>query len=153
MEFALSFYRQGATTSIPYPAGDVAVPGLGFCMPFHTNNGWLYCRSAVADPSLSYFSGVSQKGECDPIANPAPQTDAINGWLLLNGRGAQMTGVTTTNLMLYGQYGNHMSGWRVCPGSPLSVTHYELVRRTRADMTVSNFQLPANSGYGLAVGR
>jgi len=30
----------------------------------------------------------------------------------------------------------------MCPGSPMSFTEYRLVGRTRAEMTVLNFQIP-----------
>jgi hypothetical protein len=141
VEFAVSVYRAEKATTIPYPARDTAVPGIGFCMPFHKENAALYCRSAVTDAPLTYAQALWRTGNCQRPGGSVADTQPESDWIHQGGVGLPFDSVRASIfLMRPGEA--HSGRWQVCPGSPLTLTQYELANRTRAEMTVPNFQIP-----------
>jgi hypothetical protein len=142
--FAVTRYQAESVTSGTYPAGDAAVPGVGFCAQ-ESRSSYLFCRSALRQPSLAYATTVWSSVSCSETAPPEATTRG-GGWIEPN----RDPNFGTSPVWIYGwlfnrddeEYGRH-ARWHICPGSPLEVTQYHLVDRTRTDLTLPNFTLPA----------
>jgi hypothetical protein len=159
VEFAVSQYQAGTVTKMPLPAeAAVPVPGLGICAWQAWGASGLQCRSAVHEPGLAYVETVWTRGTCDtPEATATPETSKAYSWFEPNSAYAayrtplwmdfRLTAVRTTFLWFRNLEGDDRSDrevrWQICPGSPMTVTQFGLVDRTRADLTVTNFVLPA----------
>jgi hypothetical protein len=145
VEFALSRYQAGTVTQMAFPAGDVAVPGIGFCEVQRWQLTALQCRSAINQPSLMYIASTWWKGACE---DAAPSADAVHegySWFEPEGFDFYMLSVRTPFMWFRssGSEDEPARGWHICPGTPLTLTQYHLVDRTRAELTLPGFVLPA----------
>ena len=143
LELAVSTYRVLRTMTIPYPARDTAVQGIGFCMPFHEVNAALFCRSAISEPPITYAEGFWQKGECNRSADVGVETQPASDWVRRRALFHLPLDSVPGSVFFLRPHEGLGGHWQVCPGSPLTLTEYQFVSRTRAEMTVPNFQLPA----------
>jgi hypothetical protein len=141
--FALSRYQADTVTTMPFPTRDQAVPGVGIC-----SAEWgfgLICRSA-RDPRLTYVTAAWANAPCSNSPSPSAATRHGAGWYEPQNIDFALTSVWTPHLYFSGgdddEDGNRYR-WRVCPGSPLTVTQYHLVDRTQTDFNFTNFALPA----------
>jgi hypothetical protein len=149
--FALSRYQADTVTNMSYPSSDVAVSGVGLCTPVVDPNQMLVCRSALRQPRLTYAAALWSNLPCSDSPPPPEATSQGEGWLEPNEPDFAMTSVWTPTLWFSNNKpGDGHSRWRLCPGTPLTLTQYDLAARTRTDLTIPNFQLPASitrTGY------
>jgi hypothetical protein len=143
--FALSRYRAGMATQMAFPAGDVAVPGIGFCEAQSWGLTALQCRSAIDQPPLTYLALTWRKGACD---DGAPLADAVaEGYSWLEPQGLDFSMISVRTLFMWFRRGTEDDpagrGWRICPGTPMTLTQFHLVDRTRTELTLPGFALPA----------
>ncbi len=146
IEFALSRYQAGMVTHTTFPAGDAAVPGIGFCQAQRWGVTALQCRSAISMPQPTYIAATWWKGACE---DGAPQADAVHegySWLdPQTGMNFSLISVRTPFMWFRssGSEDEPAKGWHICAGTPLTLTQYHLLDRTRAELTVPGFVLPA----------
>jgi len=136
VEFEVSQYQAESSSTVEYPLTDVAVPGIGFCTQDFTG---LFCRSAVKDAPLAFVTGEWRNAPCAAPPSKWDRTLPGSGWLTPISQGFQLLAVRSNMAPLGGRSDGQ---WYMCPGSPMSFTEYRLVGRTRAEMTVLNFQIP-----------
>jgi hypothetical protein len=145
VDFAISRYQAGTVTQLPFPSGDVAVPGIGFCAPQRWGLTALECRSAIDQPPLTYIAATWRKGACE---DGAPPPDAVTeGYSWLEPQGPDFSIVSVRSLFMWfrgtgSEEEPQGKGWRICPGTPLTLTQYHLADRTQASVTSQNFVLP-----------
>ena len=140
--FAVSRYQSDTATKMAYPAGDVTVPGIGFCAPEYGNN--VLCRAALR-PRLTYVTVLWSHAACSDAQTSAVSRAEGDAWLEPAGTIFALGSVGTTRIFFH-RYSedSDYSHWHVCPGSPLTLTQYHLLERTQTSMTLTNFVLPAN---------
>ena len=139
--FALDRYQADTVATVPYPAGDQTVPGVGTC----ADEGYadnLLCRSA-REPRLTHVTVVWSNDPCSGPPASSADTKPGDGWYEPENRNFGLTSVWTSRLFLSGDYSDD-SHRHVCPGSPLTVTQYHLVDRTQTSVTFTNYVLPAD---------
>jgi hypothetical protein len=143
--FAIDRYQADSVTTMPFPTRDQAVPGVGICTAQSGFMDGLVCRSAH-DPRFTYAAVVFSKGACSNSSAPPAATKPGAAWYEPGNIDFALSSVWTPHLYFSGG-GDDDNGsryrWRVCPGSPLTVTQYHLVERTQAGFTLTNFVLPA----------
>lgn len=142
VEYAVSRYQADAVTTLATPAGDAVVPGLGICERQFWGMSGLECRTAVHQPRLAYVEMTWTKGECTNA------TEKGYSWFEPQAMDFSLTTVRNEFMWFRNFDGEGRSGWdgnpwQICPGSPMTLTQFRMVDRTRADLTVANFVLPA----------
>lgn len=141
IDFGVSHFQSDSISTIGYPGSDTAIPNVGFCQPQASPLSGLLCRT-TQQPRLTYATVVWSSAPCSDsptVGNTAPG----DGWLGTNTTDLRMTLVETSLLWFRNQRGSGR-GWHICPGSPLVLTQYHLVDRTRLTLSIPGFQFPAN---------
>jgi hypothetical protein len=141
--FAVSRYHSDTVTKMAFPAGDEAIPGIGFCSTDLSNT--LICRAAQ-QPRLTHYTVVWSHGACSDAQTSPVSTVESDSWIEPPSRTNSVLGpVWVWRSFFYRDFeGSDYAHWHVCPGSPLTMTQYHLLERTQTSMTLTNFQLPAN---------
>jgi hypothetical protein len=137
------------TTTIVNPAFPVS--GFGVCS---TQRGelptnFLLCRSEFGELPLAYVTAEFSDDSC---SDPPPQPEDARIFAEWMGKAytdpvdasSDPVRLTLAESAAYDNRG-HLHGTRglaLCPGTPAHFTHYDVVRRSRAYLTVPNFQLP-----------
>ena len=140
--FAVSRYQSDTVTKIAFPDGDVAVPVIGYCSPEYSNN--MLCRAALRQSRLTHIDVLWSSGPCSD-AQPLPGSTVVSDMWLEPGSDFALGSVWIQRIFFYRDDADSSHRhWRICPGSPLTMTQYHLLERTQASFTLTNFQLPAN---------
>jgi hypothetical protein len=156
LSLALTRLRAGTVTKIVMSAGDIRVPEFGICsespnMEFRNDSISLYCRSALHQPELAHVSVLWSDQPCSstqPTLDHRALADSWAGDLNPDPAEFGITSVWTPYLyFINASFHNGMPDvgskhWRLCPGSPLTVTQYRLVDRTQMNLTLQNIILP-----------
>jgi len=152
VEFAAGRYQAGTVTKMEYPR-EAAVPGLGICARQSWGASGLQCRSALHQPGLAYVETMWTKGTCSETPEATSRAyawfepeSAYATYRTILWMDFRLTAVRTWFLWFRGFDEDYRPGgdsWQICPGSPMTVTQFRLVERTRAQMTLTNFVLPA----------
>lgn len=156
IEYAVSRYKADGVTRMPYPK-EAEVPGLGICARQSWGFSGLQCRSAVHQPGLAYVETTWTKGSCSET--PEATTEAYS-WFEPESAYAEyrtplwmdfrLTTVRTSFLWFISSQedgsSRGMGRRQICPGTPMTVTQFRLVDRTRTELTLLNFVLPPNMG-------
>ncbi len=161
LTLALSVAQAGRVTRISLPAHELSVPDFGICtpstnptMPSVPSVAVFFCRSALREPQLTHIDVVWSDTPCfAPHAEPDPGVQGA-AWVgsLDREPAPGITFVWTTKgpITFSNQFkpeGMNHSRY-LCPGSPVTFTNYNLVRRTQETVTIQGFLLG-----GIAAGR
>jgi hypothetical protein len=140
---AVSRYQSDTVTKMAFPAGGAAIPGIGFCSS--ENSSTMLCRAAMRGPRLTHVTMLWSHGACSDAQTSPVSTAEGDAWFEPTGTNLALGSVWTTRIYFFHRYneGSDYSHWRICPGSPLTLTQYHLLERTQASVTLTNFQLPA----------
>lgn len=136
--FALTRYQADAVMNTVYPERETAIPGIGMCAPQRTRTQSLYCRAPLGGPQLTRMTVDWSSIPCEL---PQPTSDAASHgdqWLVRDGPTFFLNSVWNMDLW----FGDERSHTHVCPGSPLTVTHYHPLDRTQMEVTFQNVVLP-----------
>jgi hypothetical protein len=148
---AVTELRAGSQTTATIADPTFAVSGFGVCSAQwgEQTQNFLRCRSEFGELPLTYVTAAFSNKRCSgPLPQPEdPRTfgewtgtayaDPIDG-------GWEPVRLTTFVSCAYDPSGR-CRGTRddaLCPGTPVHFTRYDVVRRSRAYLTVPNFQLP-----------
>lgn len=134
----------------PLPKGEVSLPGLGVCSQAKEPFAVFKCRSAFRLPTLTHADAEWSDAPCSPSESELQSGKSISWMGSFDGPPAQfdILPIVFWNIDLpdrSGRWGREEKGPRkyLCTGSPVTVTQYKPVRRTKADLTIQNFHLPA----------
>jgi hypothetical protein len=157
LTFALTQTRAGKVTRIAMPAEKFSVPEFGICGPTtdwnHSAFMGLACIAALHQPRLTYVNVLwSNDPPSSPSAappNPAPSIQGA-GWAGDLDPSIADFGITSVwNIQLNLSNGMRQIAlnrpWEpryLWPGTPITFTQYNLVRRTQMDITIPEFHLP-----------
>jgi hypothetical protein len=153
IEFAVSRYQADTVTNMALPA-EAAVPGLGICARESWGPSGLQCRSALHQSGLAYLETVGTRGACSDTPESTTKAyswfepdSAYAAYRTLLWMDFSLTTVRTSFLWFRnpeeGDRSDRERSRQICAGSPMTVTQYHLVDRTRTDFTLTNFALPA----------
>ena len=76
--FAVSRYHSDTVTKMAFPAGDEAIPGIGFCSTDLSNT--LICRAAQ-QPRLTHYTVVWSHGACSDAQTSPVSTVESDSWI------------------------------------------------------------------------
>jgi hypothetical protein len=148
LTFALTQLQSGATTTVPLTTGDFSVPGFGICSFSSFSFNSLKCRFPMHRPRLSLVSSVLSKDRCP--TNSSAEPEGIPGQSWTGDLGDKPADFGITSVWDNGIYltkaanpnPNILQNYRLCPGSLLSVTPYNVViRRTQTDLTITDLRV------------
>jgi len=127
------------------------VSGFGVCSTqwLGQPRNFLLCRSEFGELPLTYVTAAFSDKSC---SGPLPQPDHVLTFAEWTGKayanpidaGSDPVRLTSFDSGAYDRNG-HLWGTShvaLCPGTPVHFTHYDVVRRNRAYLTIPNFQLP-----------
>jgi len=151
LTFALTQLQSGATTTVPLTTGDFSVPGFGICSLSSFSVSNLHCRFPMHRPRLSLVRSVLSKDLCPTNSSNEPEGISGQSWAgEVSDKPADfgITSVWDSGIFLTKAENpnpNSFQNYRLCPGSPLSVTPYNVVRRTQTDLTITGLQVTDHS--------
>lgn len=150
---AVTELRAGSATTATIANPNFPVSGFGVCSTQweEQSQNFLLCRSEFGELPLTYVTAAFSNNSCSGL-QPQPQPADMRTFAEWMGKAyADPIDASSDPVRLTfadsGAYDNrgHLHGTRglaLCPGTPAQFTHYDVVRRTRAYLTVPNFQLP-----------
>jgi hypothetical protein len=154
LTMALTQAQAGGVTSVFLPAGGFSVPDFGVCSPQAGFNdpgevGGISCLSALREPHLTQIEVVAhnKSSGCDPAetnfgVKNATWQGSLSSWPADFGLSSVKFpyGIGPMSGDYAGEVGSYL---HLCPGTPISFTRYDVVRRAQAAVTIQGFQLPA----------
>jgi len=157
LTFALTQTHAGKVTRVAMPAHRFSVPEFGVCTPEMAwdRSGFtgISCLAALRRPRLTYVSVLwSNDQPSDSSGPPDPNTSVQGaGWagnLASDPAAFGITSVWNIPLAISNNINRADQGqpWQpryLWPGTPLTFTQYNLVRRAQADLSIPAFTLPA----------
>ena len=158
LTLALTQARAGRVTSISLPSGRFSVPDFGNCSPqarptdpLGVPNEFfrIYCVSALRDPHLTQIQLVAhnQNSTCDAAPTDAGVPNStwkgsLSSWPAQFGLSSvQFPYGVWPSAENYVDRDN--SNLHLCPGTPITFTGYNVVRRAQVAVTIEGLQLPA----------
>ena len=154
LSFAINQARAATTASIPLTLTEFAVPGFGICMP---QTGWfnapteitgIACRSAMRHPRLTYITAHWSESPCTERGTNERQVlgTAWEGSFDTDPAEFGITSVWDSPLILSNSFAGYnqekIQIRRMCPGSPVTFTRYELTGHAQMEIAIPNFRLP-----------
>ena len=149
---AVTELRAGRETTATIANPTFPVNGFGVCSTQwgEQSQNFLHCRSEFGELPLTYVTAAFSNKPC---SGPQPQPEDVRTFAEWTGKaypdpidaGSDPVRVTFAESGAYDNRGHEHGtrGLALCPGTPAQFTHYDVVRRSRAYLTVPNFQLPA----------
>jgi hypothetical protein len=148
---AVTELRAGAQTTATISNPTFAVPGFGVCSSDWRSgqDNFLLCRSEFGDLPLTYITAAFSDAPC---SGPQPQPSDVRSFgewagteytdpIDVASSPVHMTYIASAAFDSRG-LGHGTSGLALCPDMSAHFTHYDVVRRSRAYLTIPNFQLP-----------
>jgi hypothetical protein len=148
---AVTELHAGSETTATIANPTFAVSGFGVCSTLwgDQSQNFMLCRSEFGELPLTYVTAAFSNKSC---AGPQPEPDHILTFAEWTGKayadpinaGSDPVRLASFDSGAYDRSG-HMHGTSsvaLCPGTPAHFAHYNVVRRSRAYLTVPNFQLP-----------
>jgi hypothetical protein len=148
---AVTELHAGSQTTATIANPTFAVSGFGVCSTLwgEQQENFLLCRSEFGELPLTYVTAAFSNESC---SGPQPQPEDVRTFAEWTGKAyadpidaaSDLVRLTSFDSGAYDRNG-HMHGTRgvaLCPGTPAHFTRYDVVRRSRAYLTVPNFQLP-----------
>jgi hypothetical protein len=163
ISLALTELQSGETSHVSLVAGDFTVPGIGICsLPTDesSNNGFYFngarpqCRSAMRQPPLAYVQTYwSKERVCSDSQSPASPDLVADTWIGSADPGPadfSLAPISVSFMNLSNRFAApgqipHPSPnqwWRLCPGTPLTITPYHPLTRTQTQITIPNLKIP-----------
>jgi hypothetical protein len=140
--------RGAEKEQLPQPQQEFMVSDFGICAPQKGNfkdavN--LICRFPWRAP-MTYIATRWFDGPCASVDHPVDPGIEGDGWVGLgdNVKSWMFFPVASPYISLSNsmQLEHNRPNWRrLCPGAPVTFTHYEVVRRAQESLTISNFDL------------
>jgi hypothetical protein len=148
---AVTELHAGSQTTATIANPTFSVDGFGVCSTQwgEQSQNFLLCRSEFGELPLTYVTAAFSSNSCSGLQ---PQPAEVRTFAEWTGKAyADPIDASSDPVRLTfaesGAYDNrgHLHGTHdlaLCPGTPAQFTHYDVVRRSRAYLTVPNFQLP-----------
>jgi hypothetical protein len=157
LTFLLTEAQVGAVTRISLPAGSFRVPDFGVCSPQASlanpdEISGIFCRSALREPRLTHIQFFAHNASCKSSPDQIDAGLADSTWQgSLDAAPAQF-GIASVKFP-FGAFPNNVTGENLhfCPGTPVTFSRYDLIRRAQAGVTIEGFQLPALTAGQLQV--
>lgn len=147
LTFAESRAQAGATTQMPYPSGEVEIPGVGICYPGPLDPHQLTCRQVVRRGSLSLMTVQFSSVPCGSVPQAPEETAVGHTWVGPLQWSAELATTPVHPVFVWVPMDKKlpdgsMPPWEPCPGAPMTVTPYRLIDRGQIELTIPDFQMP-----------
>ena len=159
---ALTQVQAGNVRSIPLSTQDFSVPDFGICSPdprwMERQFSGISCRFALRQPRLTHISVRWPDSPCpapEPDPNTGAQGEAWVGTLENSPAEFGITSVWSPPIGLSNATkveGNKAESRHLCPGTPVSFTQYNPVRRIQYDFAIPDFHFPSYHPEGRSFG-
>jgi hypothetical protein len=159
---ALTRVQAGNVKSIPMSTQDFSVPDFGICSPdprfMERQFFGINCKFALRQPRLTYVSVRWQDGPCaapQPDSNTGVEGDAWMGALDNSPADFGITSVWSAPIGFSNPTnveGSKVEPRLLCPGTPVTFTQYNFVRRLQYEFAIPDFRFPNYHPEGRAVG-
>jgi hypothetical protein len=148
---AVTELHEGSETTATIANPAFPVSGFGVCSTQwgERSTSFLLCRSEFGELPLTYVKTAFSDNSC---SGPKPQQKDVRTFAEWMGKAyadpvdasSDLIRLTFAQSAAYDNrgYPHGTHDLALCPGTPAQFTHYDVVRRSRAYLTVSNFQLP-----------
>ena len=148
---AVTELHAGTQTTATITNSTFAVPGFGVCSSELRGGpqNFLLCRSEFGELPLTYITAAFSDAPC---SGPQPQPSDVRSFAEWAGAeysdpidaASSPVRMTFIESGAYDRVGklHGTSGRALCPGTTYHFTGYDVVRRSRAYLTIPNFQLP-----------
>jgi hypothetical protein len=150
ISFAATRFQADSVTETTVPAGDAAIPGVGFCTAQLRQMPNLYCRAAIDAPRLTYMRLMWSSSGCADPAHLYDPTAPGSAWIDSQGFDTRLSLVWSdrywTGFKETEEQRKKHAVWQICPGSPLTLTTYHWLGVGQTELTLTNFVLPASRG-------
>ena len=163
LSLALTELQSEQTSQVSLVPGDFTIPGIGICSlldmdpslgdRYYFDRNSLDCRSALRQPRLSYVqTHWTKERPCSDLTTQSPPAaDSLTyAWIGSPDNDPaefSLSPVSFFNLSVRFFQASGLpvrsSEWRLCPGTPLTVTPYHPIARTQTQITISNLKIPA----------
>jgi hypothetical protein len=150
---ALTLVQAGNVRNIPLSTQDFSVPDFGICSPDPRSMDRQFlgiaCRFALRPPGLTYINVRWADGSCQapqPGPGTAVEGDSWVGTLENSPADFGITSVWSPPISLSNGTkveGNKSEPRYLCPGTPVTFTQYNPVRRTQYDFAIPDFRFPS----------
>jgi hypothetical protein len=148
---AVTDLQAGEPVSATISRPDFVVSHLGVCSVVQFE--LLNCRSALGEPQLTQITTTWSSEPCSdwqPDGKPAAYSTAWAGTAYRDPLGSgpiavQMDFANLPPIGADGSYLEHHEGMALCPGTPVNFTQYNVVGRSRAELTIPDFHLPPDT--------
>ena len=144
---ALSVSRDQNRTEFVVPRGEFVLPEVGFCAA----RGLSYepdieCRSALRTPSSLLVTYDISQSSCPGMEGQARAKpgEISRYWHSHSDSGPADFGISPIKTTRFGTVNNASNARAIagfCPGTPVVLSHPELVRRTRIELELNDFHL------------
>jgi hypothetical protein len=159
---ALTQVQAGDVRRIPLSTQDFSVPDFGICSPdprfMDSQFLGIACRFALRQPRLTYISVRWPDSPCtapQPDPNTGVEGDAWIGTLDNSPAEFGISSVWSAPINLSNQTkgeGNKAEPRHLCPGTPVTFTQYNFVRRLQYNFAISDFRFPNYHSEGRSFG-
>ena len=162
LSLALTELQSEQTSQVSLVPGDFTIPGIGICSlldmdpslgdRYYFDRSSLDCRTALRQPHVSYVQTYWTKEQpcSDPATQSPPAANSLTyAWIgSLDNDPAEfsLSPVSFFNLSVRFFQASGLpvrsSDWRLCPGTPLTITPYHPLARTQTQITIPNHKIP-----------
>ncbi len=140
---AATLFRERQGPAITPVHGEIAVPGVGFCVFGQGSPGNLWCRTAESSLPMMAFSYRLFKN-CPPsredFSGPSRRSMWVGGQRGLGGFG--LSPINTLQLYSGETDKNPVQSLTACPGQPITLYSAEAVRQFRVEYDFNDVKLP-----------
>jgi hypothetical protein len=158
---ALTQVQAGNVKSIPLSTQDFSVPDFGICSPdprLERQFFGIVCKFALRQPRLTYIRVRWQDSPCtalQPDSNTGAEGDAWMGTLDNTPADFGITSVWSAPIGFSNPTnveGNKVEPRHLCPGTPVTFTQYNFVRRLQYNFAIPDFHFPNYHPEGRSLG-
>lgn len=157
LTFLLTQAQVGAVSRVSLPAGSFRVPDFGVCSPQASRANpdeisGIFCRSALREPRLTHIQFLAHNASCKSSPDQIDAGLVGSTWQGSFDAGPAQFGIASVKYP-FGTFPSYVTGENLhfCPGTPVTFSRYDVVRRTQTAVTIEGFQLPALTAGQLQV--
>jgi hypothetical protein len=147
LSLALTQMQASKEFSISLPAHEFIVPDFGICA-WYSDVSIVSCRSALREPQLTRVSMRLMETTCS-ISQGGPNTGvSADNWVGSIDRSPAQFGIVPIKYKYLSAFSNIRNFREIgpvrnlCPGTPITFTQYNPIRRFQTGLTIQNFHFP-----------
>ncbi|HYE24362.1 MAG TPA: hypothetical protein VEG32_04100 [Clostridia bacterium] len=152
MSLAVTVYEDKNRREFVVPSGDFALADAGVCSAEHRFTRSLYCRAPLRRPSFLLITADASRSTCQSGDEQSPpEKGAIaRGWISDESSAPAEPGINPLQEFSVGLThwtdSPQRSSTGICPGTPVTLSNPEPVRKLRTELSLRDFSLEEYRG-------